>query len=766
MFKKLLRLLLKLGFTAVVVLALFVMLVASGLFGELPTKVQLANIKNNVTTEVYSADGVLIGKYYIQERSNISFDQISTNVIHALIATEDARFYDHYGIDPRSLIRVLLKTVILQDRSGGGGSTVSQQLVKNIFPREDHGIWTIPVIKAKESILAYRLENIYSKDEILTLYLNTVPFGDNVFGIETASRRFFSRSSSELKPEEAAVLVGMLKANYTYNPRLFPEKSLTRRNTVLNQMHKYGYLNENELSHLKDQPLKLNYSAAKERASSASYFKQRLKNKLQEWIRVNPKPDGTHYNLYTDGLKIYTTIDSRIQKYAEKAMQSHMADLQKSFDQHWKSNQPWDKDPAILKAAVNRNPEYIRLKKEGRTETEIYQALGQKKPMKVFKWGDQKEQELSTLDSIKHYLKILQSGVLALDPKNGDVKAWVGGVDFNYFQFDHVAKSTKRQVGSTFKPFVYAAALEQGYDPCAHVSASRLVYTDQKDWTPNNADEEENILKYSYKGALAKSVNTVAVKVLEEVGLKETITLARSLGIESDIPELPSIALGTPSISLFEMTQAYAALANEGLVREPRFITKIENNQGELLAEFSADNGKREISEETTALITEMMREVVNTGTGSRIRWKYSLSNDLAGKTGTTQSNADGWFIGYNPAFVVGIWVGADDPRVRFRSSRLGSGANMALPIFAKLFKQMNSDPKLASISAAKFPKPSPALLAQLACDDFKDDKNFIQNLLGLEKKEKIKKKEFGEKKKGFFQKVGDFFKSKKKKKN
>ncbi|MEM1407766.1 MAG: transglycosylase domain-containing protein [Bacteroidota bacterium] len=766
MFKKLLRLLLKLGFTAVVVLALFVMLVASGLFGELPTKVQLANIKNNVTTEVYSADGVLIGKYYIQERSNISFDQISKNVIHALIATEDARFYDHYGIDPRSLIRVLLKTVILRDRSGGGGSTISQQLVKNIFPREDHGIWTIPVIKAKESILAYRLENIYSKDEILALYLNTVPFGDNVFGIETASRRFFSKSSSELKPEEAAVLVGMLKANYTYNPRLFPEKSLTRRNTVLNQMHKYGYLNENELSHLKDQPLKLNYSAAKERASSASYFKQRLKNKLQEWIRLNPKPDGTHYNLYTDGLKIYTTIDSRIQKYAEKAMQSHMADLQKSFDQHWKSSQPWDKDPAILKAAIHRNPKYIRLKKEGRTETEIYQALGQKKPMKVFKWGDQKEQELSTLDSIKHYLKILQSGVLALDPKNGDVKAWVGGVDFNYFQFDHVSKSTKRQVGSTFKPFVYAAALERGYDPCAHISASRLVYTDQKDWTPNNADEEENILKYSYKGALAKSVNTVAVKVLEEVGLDETITLARSLGIESDIPELPSIALGTPSISLCEMTRAYAALANDGIVREPRFIAKIENNRGELLAEFNTDNGKREISEETAALITEMMREVIHTGTGSRIRWKYSLSNDLAGKTGTTQSNADGWFIGYNPALVVGVWVGADDPRVRFRSSRLGSGANMALPIFAKLFKQMNSDPKLASVSKAKFPKPSPALLAQLACDDFKDDKNFIENLLGLEKKEKIKKKEFGEKKKGFFQKVGDLFKGKNKKKN
>ncbi|MEM9856537.1 MAG: transglycosylase domain-containing protein [Bacteroidota bacterium] len=746
-----------------VAIALFLLLVSSGLFGELPTKEQLANIKNNVATEVYSADGELMGRYYIQNRSSVASEHISEHVIHALIATEDARFYDHGGIDLRSLVRVLIKTVILQDRSGGGGSTLSQQLVKNIFPRENHGIWTVPVIKAKESILAYRLENIYSKNDILTLYLNTVPFGDNVFGIETAARRFFNKPAKTLQAEEAAVLIGMLKANYTYNPRLFPEKSLNRRNVVLSQMLKYDFIDEATHDILKERPLELDYQLPKEATSSAAYFTQQLKNTLDQWIKTNPKADGTHYNLYTDGLKIYTTLDSRIQLYAEQSMQSHMASLQKAFNEHWNRSKPWDKNPEIFRSALFRNPVYRGLKKQGLSDGEINDVLKNKKPLTPFSWDKPKELEYSTLDSIKHYLNILHAGVLAMDPRNGDVKAWVGGIDFNYFRYDHVVKSTKRQVGSTFKPFVYAAALEEGYDPCAYTSAARLVYTDQKDWTPNNADEKENILKYSYKGALSKSVNTVAVKVLEEVGIGSAISLARSLGVESEIPKLPSIALGTPSVSLLEMTQAYAAFANGGQRITPRFITKIENSQGETLEVFEEKKKERVMEVGTAAMITEMMREVVKTGTGSRIRWKYGLTNHLAGKTGTTQSNADGWFIGYNPKLVVGVWVGADDPRIRFRSSALGSGANMALPIFAKIFQHMNENTELVEVSRATFPKVDPTIQARLNCDDFKDDKNFIQNLLGLEKKEKVKEKAFGEKKKGFFKKVGDFFKKKKK---
>ncbi|MEM6524057.1 MAG: transglycosylase domain-containing protein [Bacteroidota bacterium] len=764
MFKRILKFFLRVFLVLVASISLFLLLVASGLFGELPTKAQLANIKNNVATEIYSADGKLIGKYYIQNRSSIAFEQISTNVINALIATEDARFYDHNGIDPRSLIRVLLKTVILQDRSGGGGSTISQQLVKNMFPREDHGIWTIPVIKAKESILAYRLESIYSKDEILTFYLNTVPFGDNVFGIETASKRFFNKPSSKIQTEEAAVLIGMLKANYTYNPRLFPKKSLRRRNVVLMQMHKYDFISKETYEALKTKPLKIDYQLSKETSASAAYFKKQLKGAVNEWIKLNPKSDGTHYNLYTDGLKIYTTIDSRLQAYAEKSTQTHMKELQKAFHNHWKREKPWDSNPEILKSAIARSSLYKKLKNDGLSDEEISEALRQKRPLSPFSWDGPLNGQYSTLDSIQHYLQILHAGVLALNPNTGAVKAWVGGIDFDHFQYDHVARSTKRQVGSTFKPFVYANALERGYDPCAYTSAARRVYTNQKDWTPNNADEKENILKYSYKGALSKSVNTVAVKVLEETGIDEVVDFTKSLGVESEIPELPSIALGTPSISLFEMTQAYAAFANGGNRIVPQFIARIENSEGKVLAQFD-DIKKEPVMESATAgMITEMMREVVKTGTGSRIRWKYGLTNHIAGKTGTTQSNADGWFIGYNPELVVGVWVGADDPRIRFRTSALGSGANMALPIFAKLFQHINFDPQLAQISKAKFSTLDPAIQSRMSCDDFKDDKNFLQNLLGLEKKEKVKEKEFGKKKKGFFQKVGDLFKGKKKK--
>ncbi len=767
MLKKAARFLLKLVIVLICLCLGFVILVANGLFGEIPSKEQLKGIRNHLATEVYSADDQLIGRFYIQERTSIDFEDISKHIIDALIATEDVRFYDHNGIDVRSLVRVLIKTVILQDRSGGGGSTISQQLAKNIFPRGDYGIWTIPVIKVKESLIARRIESVYSKEDILALYLNTVPFGDNVYGIETASKRFFNKPARSLQLEEAAVLVGMLKANYSYNPRLFPDRSLERRNVVLSQMKKYHYLTAEEFNRVSALPLTLNYKNTGTQKQSAAYFREMVRNELEAWVKVNPKPDGTHYNIYTDGLKVYTTLDSRLQSYAEEAMQEHMKELQSAFNRHWKNTKPWDKDPAILQSALERHAGYQSLKSQGLSEDEIKRELDRTHPVRLFSWKGDIEKEISSLDSIKHYLGLLQAGIVALDPNSGDIKVWVGGIDFNYFQYDHVKESTKRQVGSTFKPFVYAAALESGFDPCKHISAARTVYTDMEGWTPDNADKKENVLKYSYKGALAQSVNTVTVKILEDTGLKETIALARRLGIESEIPEVPSIALGTPSVSLLEMTRAYATFANGGQRVIPRMITAITDKDGNILAEFTSEKPAEALEESTAMMINAMMREVVDAGTASRIRWKYSLKNSLAGKTGTTQSNADGWFIGYNPQLVVGVWVGADDPRVRFRTTDLGSGANMALPIFAGLFQRMNKDRELSKICKARF-RPLPRdLMKKLDCVNSKEDKNFIQTLLGIEKKEKVREKEFGEKekkkkKKNLFDKIGSLFKKKK----
>ncbi|TRX52038.1 PBP1A family penicillin-binding protein [Fulvivirga sp. M361] len=757
------KLLLKLVVILAAMGVAFILLVAGGLFGELPSEEQLKNIQNNLSTEIYSADGKIIGKFHIQERTSVDFEDISKHAIDALVATEDTRFYSHHGIDYRSLVRVLIKTVILQDRSGGGGSTISQQLVKNIFPREQNSIWTIPVIKVKESLLAHRLENVYAKKDILTLYLNTVPFGENIYGIETAAKRFFNKSAKKLTLEEAAVLIGMLKANYTYNPRLFPEKSLARRNVVLAQMHKYLFIDDKALQQTQQRPLIIDYQKKKSRRQLAAYFRQKVRKELEAWIKVNPKPDGSRYNIYTDGLKVHTTLDSRLQSHAEQAVREHMTSLQSAFETHWKNRNPWDDDPAILQSALNKHPGYQKMKGAGLSQKEIMKELDKKHPTSLFSWKNITEKELSSLDSIKHYLNLLHAGVVAMDPKNGDVLAWVGGIDFDYFQYDHADERTKRQVGSTFKPFVYAAALENGSDPCKHVSAARTVYTNMKDWTPDNADRKENTLKYSFKGALAQSVNTVTVKIMEETGLSETISLARESGITSTIPEVPSVALGTPSISLLEMTRAYSVFANNGAYSDSRIITSITDQSGNVLAEFKNDTPKRVLSEGTAMMINAMLQEVVNSGTASRARRTYHLKNALAGKTGTTQSNADGWFIGYNPALVVGVWVGADDPRVRFRSTGLGSGANMALPIFARMFQKINSDRGLSNISKARF-TPLPASLARkLDCVNSKEDKNFLQNLLGIEKKEKVKKKEFGEKKKGFFDKIGSIFKKKKK---
>ncbi len=748
---------------------LFIFLVWAGLFGKIPTADALKEIDNYAATEVYSADSVLLGRYYIQERTLTEFSEISPNVIDALVATEDARFFEHNGIDYRSMFRVLFKTVLMGDHSAGGGSTLTQQLAKNLFPRSNTSRLYMPVVKVREAIMARRIEEVHSKEEILTHYLNTVPFGDNVFGIEMASRRFFNKSARRLNVQEAAVLIGMLKANYTYNPRRNPEQSRERRNVVIAQMQKYGYLKAEESDSLQQLPLELSYHKITHSTGMATYFREFIRPQLEQWCAENTRPDGSPYNLYTDGLRVYTTLNSSMQRYAEDAVASHMKELQKVFDAHW-NGKPWRDDPALLTKAIKRSGRYQSLIAGGKSHDEAMKEMEKTMKMKVFSWdGNDELVEMSPVDSVKHYINMLHTGVMAMDPNKGDILAWVGGIDYEYFKYDHVNKGTRRQVGSTFKPFVYAAALEKGIDPCDYISGARVEYTNLDNWSPGNADPSEYDKKYSFAGALSKSVNTVSVKLLEQVGIESTVRLARNMGIEAPLPEVPSIALGTADISLMEMVTAYAVFANGGRRIEPRYLTAITDDEGNVLEEFDYYRKKEQVmSRETAEIMMQLLKGVVDDGTASRLRHTYGLRNELAGKTGTTQSNADGWFIGFNRRLVVGVWTGADDPGIHFRTTSLGQGANMALPIFAKIFQKLNKDPEFNQTTRMRFPPPSREVLYRLRCDPVREDQTFFEGLFGSrdDKDEDSRERKYGEprERKDILEAIGNIFKKKDKK--
>lgn len=686
---------------------------------DTPGRNELIKIRNQVASEVYSADSVLLGRYFIQDRTEVDYQDISPAVIDALIATEDVRFFRHSGVDYRSLGRVLIRSILQNDESAGGGSTITQQLAKNLYPRKQY--WILPVLlnKLREVRIATRLEKIYSKKELISLYLNTVPFSDNVYGIQSAAQRFYSVPAKDLTVEQGAMLIGTLKATHSYNPRLFPERALNRRNVVLQQMVKYNYLPSAKADSLKKLPVALDYDKAIHQQGLASYFREYVKMELLRWCENNKTEDGSSYNLYTDGLKIYTTLDSKMQQHAEQAMMRQMSDIQKMFQNHWGKEEPWKGREWLVDQALRRSTRYKKLKEQGLAEKEIMRILEKPVPMSLFTWQGPQETTVSPLDSIRHHLKFLNAGFVAMEPKTGKVKAWVGGINHEFFQFDHVKVSTKRQVGSVFKPIVFAMAIEQGVDPCEFMAAERETYTDNegKEWTPRNAQYDYGV-QYSMKGAMAYSVNTVSVKLIEKAGIGNTIRLARKMGISSDIPHVPSIALGSPSISLMEMTAAYACFVNEGVTATPYVINAITDKEGKIFEDFRPlSAGKRAMSQETAALITSMLRTVVHEGTASRLRWKYGVYNDVAGKTGTTQANADGWFIAMTPELVMGSWVGADDPRIRFRSTELGQGSNTALPITAYFMKLINGDAKYATITEAKFPPLPRSLQKRLGCD-------------------------------------------------
>ena len=696
------------------VLSLFlvVLLTSLGVFGSLPTIEDLANPRSNLASEIISSDQEVLGKFYIENRINVSYDQLSPKLVDALVSTEDARFYEHSGIDLRALFRVLVRTVLGGDRDSGGGSTLTQQLAKNMFPRENLSKFGVVLRKIKEWIIATKLERNYTKNEVLALYLNTVDFGYQAFGIKSASQIFFDTTPDSLKYEEAAVLVGVLKGPSYYNPVRNYDRSLTRRNVVLNQMLKYKKIDQAQYDSLKVLPIDLSrFKAESHNSGQATYFREFLRDQMNTWCKEHKKPDGTNYNLYKDGLKIYTTINSRMQAHAEEAVEEHLKVLQKQFFQHWskRKNAPFygiteAKAELIIDQAVKRSDRYRRLKKANASNEEIEKSFNTKTEMKIFTWNGDSTVTMTPRDSVRYNKYILQTGVMSIEPQTGYVRAWVGGINQKYFQYDHVYNG-KRQVGSTFKPFVYAIAMQEGWSPCKEVPNIPIcIETPSGPWCPSNSSKENEGEMMQLKKALAHSVNRVSAYLVKQFGVEPVIQMVRRMGIKSHIDAVPSICLGTADLSVYEMVGAMGAIVNKGVFIEPTWITRIEDKNGNVIEEF-IPHSEEAMSEQTAYLVVELMKGVVEGGTATRLRGRYKLTNPIAGKTGTTQNNSDGWFMGLTPELVTGVWVGCEDRAAHFRSTALGQGANMALPIWGLYMQKVYADKKL-SVSKDDFEKP------------------------------------------------------------
>ena len=688
-----------------------------GVFGKLPNRTALAGITNYLASEVYADDGTVLGRFYLENRSNVRYDEISPAFIEALIATEDARFFEHDGVDFRSWLRVLFKTLLQNDPSSGGGSTLSQQLTKNIYPRERYPFASLLINKLREVLIARRLELLYSKEEILELYLNTVAFSENTFGIKVAAQRFFNTTPDRLDPAQSAVLVAMLKAPSTYDPLRHPERSRQRRNLVLRQMAYYGYLAPAAADSMAAEPLCLEYFPLDHDYGPATYFREHLRLEVKSMLRDRRKANGTAYNLYTDGLRIYTSINPFLQYYAEEAVKEHMAALQQIFDDHLEGDTPWELD-TVLHLAKYRSARYRNLRQRGMDASTIDSLFRTPVRMKIFSWEQgEKEVELTPLDSLRYYLGLLNAGLLAMEPATGEVKAWVGGIDYQYFKYDHV--KARRQVGSTFKPLVYATALSQGIPPCSYTLNALRTYRRYGFWTPRNASHRYGGF-FSMEGGLINSINTVTVNLAMRAKPRNVAALANRMGIAREVPRRPAIALGAVDASLLDMVTVYGTFANRG--RRPRlhYIRRIETPDGQVLLDAQPErdtcNWDQPLDAAHADMINQMLRAAVDRGTGRRLRWRYALPNDLAGKTGTSQNHADGWFIGYTPALVTGIWVGADSPGVRFRSLRLGQGANTALPIYARFVQALNEDPYQRRYVNTPFPEPANSVKVLLNC--------------------------------------------------
>ena len=714
------------GFLSLVILFYAI---SAGWLGFMPSFEELENPKSNLASEIYSADQVLLGKYFIENRSNVSYEELSPNLVSALVATEDARFYEHSGVDLRALVRAVIKL-----GKDGGGSTITQQLAKNLFPREDLNTFETMFRKLKEWVIATKLEYNYTKEEILAMYLNTVTFGNNSFGIKTAAKTYFNKSPGELKIEEAAVLVGMLKAPSYYNPVRNSERSQHRRNVVMNQMVKYEYLAKDEYDSLKELSIDVSmFRRQDHNQGQATYFREYLRQEMKEWCANHYKPDGTPYNLYKDGLRIYTTINSRMQNYAEQAVFEHLAkDLQPAFFKHWSNkkrfpNAPFfrlnkDQREKIMTQAMKRSDRYYWLSQKKISEDSILKNFNTPTEMTVFSWDGPIDTLMSPMDSILYYKYFLQVGFMAVEPQTGYVRAYVGGIDYRHFKYDHVT-AAKRQVGSTFKPFVYASAFQElGFTPCTEVPNIPVTFDmpdGQPDYTPKNSDDKREGEMVTLKWALANSVNFISAFLIKRVKPGKVIELARKMGVTSDIEPVPAICLGTPSLSVEEMVGATATYANKGIFNKPIYITRVEDKNGNVIETFKPQSNEA-MSEKTAYLMLSLMKGVVEHGTGIRLRYRYKINYPVAGKTGTTDNNSDGWFMGLTPDLVAGVWVGAEDRSVHFRSTSLGQGANMALPIWALFFKKVWDDEEL-KLFRGDFDKPE-QLDVELDCKKFKQN--------------------------------------------
>ncbi len=706
------------GFIILIPLLLFigfVTLVGHEAFGPLPSFEELENPKSNLATEVISSDNVMLGKYYYQNRSNSHFSELSPQLVNTLIATEDFRFFEHSGIDARRLF-----TIIFYNLTGRkqGGSTISQQLAKNLFPREHGSKIHLIITKIKEWITAVRLERNYTKEEIVAMYLNTVDFGANAYGIKSAARTFFNKAPSELNYNESATLIGLLKGPTLFSPLMNPENSRKRRNVSLSQLEKYKFINKVQFDSLKVQPIRLHYQAENQNYGLATYFREELRNDMKAWCQDHKKADGSSYNLYCDGLRIYTTIDSRMQRYAEEAVREHLTEYQKLFYAHWKGREPWGKITDILRQGMVRSDRYIMMKADGKTKKEIEKSFNTKVHMTVFSWRGDIDTLMSPMDSIKYYKKILQTGFMSMEPNTGYVRAWVGGLDERYFQYDHV-KEGRRQVGSTFKSFLYTLAMQEGYSPCYKIPNVRVYFKlpSGQTWSPENAEPVYGGMM-SLKQGLAESVNCLSAYLMKIFGPEAIVAIARKMGITSPIDPVPSLCLGTPDVSVYEMVGAYSTFANKGMWTEPIYITRIEDKNGNVLQEF-VPKKVQAISEETAYLMLDLLKGVVQFGTGMRLRGKqFGLTNPIAGKTGTTQNQSDGWFMGITPDLVSGVWVGCEDRSVHFRSIELGQGAHMAMPIWGLFMKKVYAD-KTLHYSQGDFEKPPGKISVELDCSKY-----------------------------------------------
>ncbi len=750
--------------TAPFALLLFMLLLTGlGLFGRLPSFEELENPKSNIATEIYSADGEMIGSYFIQNRSYVDYDELSPNLVAALVATEDIRFYSHSGIDFISLARVALKTLALGNRSQGGGSTITQQLAKNLFPR-DTAIYSNPIsrntklviAKFKEWITAVKLEYNYTKEEIITMYFNIVPYGSNAFGIKSAARTFFNKTPAELSVEEAAMLVGVVNAPTRYSPKRNPDNALRRRNTVLERMYRSGFIDKVTYDSASMRPIVLDYHPVSHNEGNATYFREMIKlvmnaqrpkrssynndwdyeqelarwenNPIYGWCQKNTKADGTPYNLFRDGLKIYTTLDATMQRYAEEAVTSHMSKtVQRQMDRQVKQYKRlyYDADKETVERSIRNamrySDRYRNLQQQGLSEEAIRKNFDVPVKMRVFGYKGDIDTVMSPRDSILYHKQIMRASFMAMDPMTGYVKAYVGGPSFRYFKYDMV-KQGKRQVGSTIKPFIYTFAIDQlGLTPCTEVPNLPVTIESYSDdaWSPKEAGKVEyDGVMHPLKWGLARSRNNYSAWIMKQARQPQAVAdFIHRFGILSYIDPVYALCLGTPDFSLFEMVGAYGTFVNRGVHTEPIFVTRIEDRQGNVLATFTPKTTDV-ISEQTAYTMIGMLQNVVTSGTGGRLRWMYGFDGEMGGKTGTSQKNVDAWFMGVTPKLVAGAWVGGEDPGIRLLSN--GEGSAVALPIFGEFMKRVYADPKLGIKKSDLFPRPAGAV--NYDCEETNND--------------------------------------------